>query len=270
MNGLTNFKNKKLFIINSANRISGTDSNFSVQLEIPPQNDYDYVAVVQAVIPKSYYMVQSGDYFILTEGATSVNIEMPVGNYNIKTFQIVCQSYLQSNSPNGWTYTLTFPNTSTTVNTGKYTYSVSGNTSQPSITVNTDSNLYQLMGFSEGVHTFVGDNLTSDIVVKMMSEDVLFIRSNMADNEGDNILQEVYAVASESYSNIVYRQDNIIYNCKKLSRGKNNVFTFWLTNENNDNIELNGINWLVTLCIFSIDDVNDKIKDYIELRTLKN
>ena len=49
---------KRLFYIDSHNRLNGT-SNFLYQLDYKDE-DYDYCVVLQPSIPKSYYLVQSG------------------------------------------------------------------------------------------------------------------------------------------------------------------------------------------------------------------
>ena len=105
--------NSKLFYINSRDRISGTDSDFLYQFEMPADVKFDHVCVMQACIPKSYYLIKANETFTLTEDAKSVNISLPVGNYTRKSFASTLQSMLTTNSPNGYTYTVTYPTSST-------------------------------------------------------------------------------------------------------------------------------------------------------------
>lgn len=264
------FKSKKVFVINSRNRTSGTDSNFVAYLEIPSE-DYTHVAVLYSIIPKSFYLVDSTTSFTLTEISSSVTITIPEGNYNRVTFQSAIQTLLNTNSPHSYTYSLSFPNASTTVNDGKFTITVSGNGGvQPSLSFTNSNNAFELLGFNYGVtNTFTANTLKSTNVIKLLTNDVILIRSDIANNDGDNILQEVYSVGNDAYSNIVFEQNNIEYNARKLANHKVNAYHFWLTNELEE-IELNGLNWFVTIVIFSIDDTTEMLKDYIRLKTLKN
>ena len=46
--------------INSRDRISGTDENFTFNIQFPTGFDFDSVVVLNAIIPKSYYLIQNG------------------------------------------------------------------------------------------------------------------------------------------------------------------------------------------------------------------
>ena len=50
---------QRIFYVDSHFRLSGTHSDFTYQFDFQGQN-YDYAVVLQATIPKSYYLVQSG------------------------------------------------------------------------------------------------------------------------------------------------------------------------------------------------------------------
>src|SRR2546423_12123643 len=122
------------FYVNSRNRISGTDSDFSYYFDMPKDSKYNKVCLLQASIPKSYYMVQAGEHFTLQEGKLTAQITVTPANYSRKSFAAVLQSSLTTNSPNGWSYVITYTNTSTIGGTGKYTYTVSGNSgTQPAL-----------------------------------------------------------------------------------------------------------------------------------------
>lgn len=265
-------RNKKVVVINSKNKSSGTHSNFTYKIPVTPGTNYTHVAVIQAILPKSFYMCDvSNTYFTLTEPSQApVNIYITSGNYNTTTFRIVLQQLLNANSPGGKTYTISFPNAATSASTGKYTYTCSSG--NPTFTFNSSSNLYELMGFDvDSTNTFSGNTLTSTNVIKMLREDVIIIRSNIAENEGDDILQEIYSVENESFTNIVYRQDNLLFNCKKINNQLSNNYYFRLVNDNNIEIDLRGLNWMLTIILFSFDDdVNEIIKNYIKIKTLQN
>src|SRR5699024_3471995 len=99
-------RNKKLYYINSRNRLNGDNSEFSYQIELPTPNYYDHVVVLQAVIPKSYYLVQEGYntfkimMFAYYQGdeypAGEWIVNIPPGNYTRRSFQNVLTDTLNN------------------------------------------------------------------------------------------------------------------------------------------------------------------------------
>src|SRR6185312_1175602 len=110
---------------------AGSDSDFTFAIPFPPNADYDSVTVIDLLCPKSYYLVQPNGYnmFQLQEGNSIVSITVPIGCYLLNAFANKIGSLLTAGSPNGWTYAVTYPSSSG-ADTGKYTYTVSNNTSQ--------------------------------------------------------------------------------------------------------------------------------------------
>jgi hypothetical protein len=118
---------KTIFYVNSHKRLSGEHNNFSYQIQLPPNNDYTYVCLLSAVIPKSYYLVQQGyNSFILRENGIDTTITIPIGNYSATSFRTVVQGLLNNNTSQAWSYSITYPNISTSANTGKYIYTCAG------------------------------------------------------------------------------------------------------------------------------------------------
>lgn len=262
---------KKLFYINSSNRISGTDSDFYYQIDL---SNYEptHVLVLQANIPKSYYVVQNGyNTFTLSEpyasGTSTTTITIPAGNYNRSNFMIVLQSQLTTLSAQGYTYTISIPNSVNSGDTGKYTFSVAGNgTYQPSFIIPNDpNNMYEMLGFVAGsTNTFVTNTLTSTNVIKLLKEDSIFIHSDIVGGVTDDVLQEIYTVDNSDFSNIVFQNFARDYYDKEIKGSKSNSFRFYLMNEGNEAINLNGLNWTMTLCVFKKDNTNEMLKQYMK------
>ena len=134
--------------IDSYTRTSGTTSNFTCKLELPP-NSFDRVVLLQASIPKSWYLFDStNNTFVLREidqvspfGTYNLTITIPVGNYNRINLASILSSLLNTASaslsagPYTNTYTISYPSSSQT-NTNKYTYT---STSTSAITLKTSS-----------------------------------------------------------------------------------------------------------------------------------
>jgi hypothetical protein len=236
--------NKLIYYVNSYNRVVGTDSDFTYIFNIPPNIDVNRVVVLQASIPKTYYLIEDDNYFTLTENSNSVNISLPEGNYSVTQLKQTLSQLLTSNSPLGYTYTVDL---STTL--GKFIFTVTNNTYQPII--NVSNTLYELLGFNAySTNTFISNSLTSTNVVNANRESTLFIHSDICQNaSGDDILQEIYTV--ENVSNIYISWSNSCpqFYSKNFVNGKK-IFRFYLCNENRTPIDLNGINMNLTILIY--------------------
>jgi hypothetical protein len=101
---------KKVYYINSTNKINGTHSNFLYKVSIPPNASFTHCSLIQASIPKSYYLVQeTQNTFTLDENGTTYTITIPVGNYTRASF--VTQLSTQLNATGDWTYVVSVPDT---------------------------------------------------------------------------------------------------------------------------------------------------------------
>ena len=120
-------QNKRIFYCDSHNRVSGTHSNFTLSIDYK-QADFTHCVILQATVPKSYYLVQPNkNTFILDENGSQVTITMPIGNYSRSSFGYQLQYQLNQNSPNGYTYVMSTPNPQQTADTGLYTWTVTNN-----------------------------------------------------------------------------------------------------------------------------------------------
>ena len=211
---------QRLFYIDSHDRLSGSHSDFTIQLEIGLDH-YDQAVVLQVNIPKSYYLVQSNrNTFTLQEGVSQVVISMPVGNYSRSSFKAQLQTSLNAASPNLWTYAVSIPNSSITADTGYYTFSVTGNGgTQPAFIIG--DYLYEQFGLEANTtYNFVANSLTSVNVVKFQPKDTLYIHSDLCSNGTDNILQEIVGVESPSYGNLVFETPSVEAYAKNITTSK--------------------------------------------------
>jgi hypothetical protein len=197
---------RRLFYLSSANRGSGTDaSNYTIDLpNFPTGEKFTHVCLLEANIPKSYYMVQAGfNTFTLIENGIPAVVTIPPANYSATCLRTCVGEALTAASLNGWVYTITAP-TPTQPATGKFTFIVTGSTSQPSIVCTT--NLYEALGFAaNSVNTFVGNTITSTNVVKLQSEDALYLHSDIVTDIGNDVLQEIYTSGVPDFGIINYK-----------------------------------------------------------------
>jgi len=83
-------------------------------------------------------------------------------------------------------------------------------------------------------------------------------------NGNDNILQEIYTSGDPNFSSIVFQNNNLEATCKELTTNKNNIYQFWLTNEDNEEMKLNGQNVVLSLVLFRRNNIYDMIKGFIK------
>ena len=262
----------KIFYVNSEERQAGTSSNFSFKVDMPKEK-FDRVCVLQASIPQSYYIVEPfANIFILRELGADLTVTIPVGNYNVFSFATSVSSLLTTASTHGWVYTMTYPNSFSQANTGKFEFAVTGNgVDQPSLKFSNE--LHEQFGFERFVYyPFIASALESVNVVSFVPETRLFIHSDMGINydDGDSVLQEIYGnnVAPLSVMSYQLTTDVSAYS-KQIRSDGNNIYHFWLTNKNGDQIDLNGQDVLITLLVYKRDNFTEVFKNYIQLQLLK-
>ena len=255
------FANKQNFYINSRNRTSGTDSNFSIVLDINANTEYTHICLLSASIPKTYYAVQNlYNVFTLVEGLTSRNITITPGNYSRNCFAISLKNLLNTGAPSGWVYDITYENISRSVDTGKYTYSVSGNNGvQPIFIVPTG--IYEALGFDiNSTNIFIGDVVVSKNVCNLNPESTLIIHCSNVDGHNSH-LKSLMTTTTDSYDYIIYNEGNIDASSKRLSVSKSNVFNFTLTTEDDILIDLNGLNFVFTIVLFTYSQAINEVTE---------
>lgn len=261
------YKDKRFLYINSANRLSGTSSAFSIGIQLPAEEEYDSCVVTQVNIPISYYLVPaSGNTFILTELGVSTTLSIPPGNYNINSFCTIVAALLTSGSAFGWVYTMTYPTSYTQPNTGLITYGVSSNSGQPSLTFNRLNYLNEQFGFvNNSKNTFVNNTLVSTTVVNFVNENTLFLHSDIVSNGSDDTLIEIYGQNNQALSYMTFLCPEIKGYSKRLKTPKSQIMNIYLTDENNKPINLNGQEMQFTLLCYRRGEFKATVTKFIEM-----
>lgn len=239
---------------NSKDRVSGTNSSFqSVPVDLG-QNRYDSVCLVQASIPKSFYNVPTNyNQFVLKELGLSTTITVPVGSYNKNNLMTTLSTLLTAGSValgHTWVYTVSYSAT-TGPDTFKYTYTVTGNTGQPSL-IFTDESPFRQLGFEpSSTNIFVANTISSTNAINLSYILRMFIKSNISQNAQDGILEEILSVGSFPPLSIVfYQQYNFDMNTKTFNTDNKNSWLFSLVDSYGQEIDLNGIPWAFTLVFY--------------------
>lgn len=271
---------KTLYIgSNDQYRLSGTESDFTYQLEID-SSQYNKVVVLAASIPVSYYLVENGDEFFISEnGSAEVSVSITAGNYNVNSFITVLTAALNAASPNGWTYSMSFPNASTSAQTGKFTYNIAGTGITSAYFKMTYSVIYNQLGFDVNttnnftVSSPTSARLVSTNCVDFVPINSIYILSDIVSGDISNqynILQEIYSPNAVPFSNITYLCPNQDNYAKNLSNQSGNVFRFTITDANSGStIDTNGLPVYITLKVFRQDDTHKLLKEFIKYTILR-
>lgn len=239
---------------NSKDRVSGTNSNFnSIPVDLG-NNAFDTVCLVQASLPKSFYNMPSGyNTFTLRENSTSVTITIPAGSYTRINLQSVLASVLTAASPNGRTYTVSYP-ASTVADTFHYTFSVNSAVIAVQFIFSSTSP-YRQLGFEIGTYTFtpaIGSSSLESVNSLNLSYILrAFIKTNLVADATDSILEEILNFGSYPASSVVhYQQYDFDMNSRKLSLGNKNSWNFVLQDAFGQEIDLNGIPWAFSVVFY--------------------
>ncbi len=272
---MSHISHSRIFHINTTERASGTTSNCTVSIDLPRSETFDRVAVLSAVIPRSYYLVQApNNTMILLENGIQTTITIDEGNYSYSSFKTYLQARLNALTTQGWIYTITTPNSATQPTTGKYTFNVTmpaESKTQPSFIFPQSTKIHEQMGFERGqTYPFVGNTLRSANVVKFILEDALYIHSDLVTGGQEDILQEVFTTGTSDFGSIYFQNRTPLEYSKPLGTSKNNAFKLILTDEDGININLNGLNMVLTILIYKSEDINEMQKEFIKYQLMKN
>lgn len=261
--------NSRLVLVNSLNRISGTETDFFYNLKLPA-NNFDRVCVTQIAVPRNYYDVDIyTNTFTLYELGVPTTITLPVGWYNVNTMLTEVLSELNTNSPNNWTYTGSYPSYGS-VSTNEYTFTVSGNSGQPSFGFSYDD-CYNQMGFEPStVNAFVGNTLTSTTTINISYINKIFLQSTICSQEQNNLLCPILNPGTVPNGAFIFYQENTIEaNSRKFTNVKDNIFHFQLFDEYGNILQNNGMNMAFMLLLYKKEKINTLFSKHLEAENLE-
>ena len=104
-------RTRRVFYLNSANRLAGEDaSRCLMEVKIPTHETFTHVCVIDASIPKFYYLVQAGyNTFSVIENAVPRTITITSACYGSTAFAAEVKTRLNAGAPVGWVYNMTRP-----------------------------------------------------------------------------------------------------------------------------------------------------------------
>ena len=249
---MSGIKDGRFLYITSGDQLHENVNTFTFPIQLDTTKEYDRVTLMQANIPISYYVIQAGfNTFNLIENGTVVTITIPQGNYNANSFASIIGGLMTASSPNSHVYTITYPNSFTSTQTGKFTYSVNTITGVIQLQFPLNSPINVQFGFDMGMtYTFTPGISTSTLVstdvINFIPENTVFIHSNLVQDEnGSDILQEIFSSNSSPFQNLVFLNPMPQEFSKKLSSNTIQLATLSITDEYGIPIYLNGLDVLI-------------------------
>ena len=252
------FQLKFYHIVDSSDRISGTTNNFSINIPMPNDNEYNRIILNSAIIPKSFYLIRDGyNTFILSEGVNLWTVSIPIGNYTLSEFLIQIQALLDDHTFIQFTYVMTFSK-----RLGKFTFTVSNNSGvQPSFIFTT--NVFEPMGFDKNTtNTAVGNVLTSSNIINLNPNEMIYVCSDLVNNSENQILEAIPMSNIPDYS-YQYYQNTSTHTVKELTNNRNQTFTFQIKDSFHRLLDLNGKNIVFTICCHKENNTDELIRENI-------
>lgn len=265
-------KSSQTIHVNSAFRQSGTDSDFIVNIPLKKNNRFTHVAIIDISVPKSYYLIpEAENTFIIRENQVDYTITIPAGNYNITSFIYVLNNLFQHTAGTNH-YSVSFPDSKTEAQTGKMTFTHT-NIQHTSEFIFGDNHLPEVMGFARGsTNQFVigqtSSTLTSKNICNLQKESTIFVHSDMASDPNSDILIELFASGNPDLSNINLTSGDLEEHSKEFIGSQSNSFHFYITDEYKQNIDLNGVNVLITLLFYEKNTISTLMTGFIKYITM--
>lgn len=248
---------KETFLIRS------TDSPYELSLPIRDLDNLTHIVVSSASIPKTFYVIPALCSFEVSENDVVHYVDVEAGNYSVRSLRSILETAINASTV-AWTYTITYPTASTSADTGKYTFGVSGNSGvQPEIRT-TDANLARCCGLVvDEWYAFSGDTLESANVVNFVSNDEIFLKCDLVKSK-NNILQEIYSSGEIYNSSITFQCSDLMLSSKKLKDNYSSTVKFWLENGDGESINFNGNAWSAVITLYRQSNLESVIRKFID------
>lgn len=282
------------YLIYSKNRqnTSTLSTDFTYCLKIPSNSNFDRVCISSARIPKTYFTLadtfngtEYENRFQVTEsdnpgGNRTYTVELTPGNYNIYNFQEEVITQLNAaSSANGWgyTYSISYPDRYTEVNTGKFTITVTPSgvrDNEVIFTFNSYRKLPRMFGLiCNNTNEFSSNILTSCHVVNFQRTQYLTIKSDLVDNEGNDdpdnkILSRIPVHNMSDNGMIVYNMIDPFDQSVFLAKRAHQLFSFSLHDDDDEIINLNGQEWSLHVFLYKYNNYYELAIKNIQLNQL--
>jgi hypothetical protein len=257
--------NSYIEYLDSDYRDSGTSTNFTYTIQ-PPEK-YDRVTVLLASIPKTYFLVQTGQNTLsVVEDGIERTITIPKGNYGNDTFMPTLISLLNT-GPVIYSFTI---DTATTY----ITLSATGG-SFTSLNFPQSSSLYRQLGFDYATDNEVTANtITSQNIPLYQLTNCVYIKSNICYAQGSQLSANILeSINSSNQPNMYYIEYQCTVDPLITSKQYDNTqisASFSVTTSDGFTIDTGGLPISLKLLFFTADDSLQVLKSKALLDNLSD
>ena len=273
--------NKHIYIVNSNNRLPGSNSSsdFMFRFNFPADFDPDHVGVMQLSCPKSYYLFDTGCTFRVNENAGHRDLTLTPGNYSKAVLMVELLRLLNPTplASNDRVYTIDFPATNQ-IATGKFTFYAAVNSilkpAAPAITFTSfvfGTTVYEQLGFdlnSTNLFTTGYTKLIAPNVLNLQSETTLMLLSDVCLDSPNGMLQEIFTNTYD-FGLITFTSPDLDLNSKRMSRTQSNAYRFTLVNEDLKVMNLNGLSIVFSLIFYQKNQTDTLQSNNILLKNME-
>jgi hypothetical protein len=250
--------------------LTSTESSFTQTLPIDLEKKFTHVVVSSISIPKTYYILPNDCDLNIEINSVNYVVTFEKGNYNVNSFKFIFLNKINNLVGIPCQFNMSFPVTATQVQTSKYTFSIiwTGPVLSQPIFSTSDFYLSRVMGLKQNVsYSFVGNVFTTPNIVNFQSYDELLINSDIVANKR-KLLQEIFASGNVYNSSIIWQNASLPLTAKRLQPNVSNTYSFSLTTEAYDPVDLNGVEWSFVIMLFKASDYEELQKKYLKLNLL--
>lgn len=247
--------------INSKNRISGTASDFKINISPLGMKNIKSFNIKNVTIPYSFYTtvynngsISGGQSVEVQVGFLSHVVFIPFGNYPYSDLCLIIQDQLNLNIA-GSNFSVTYNQyTSKFTISNNVNFSILWGTTQDPSTPDYKL-LSNVMGFNKidlsGSNSYTSSftaNLSGPMNLYIKSSALTYQRLSYFQNKADTVVQVVPILSG--YGGIIYFQDPDVRYGFNGSLSLSN-FDFQLVDEYNNTVDLNGLDWSFVICFYS-------------------
>lgn len=255
--------------------VSSSETEFDYKLQIDHDAHYQYISVVNAGIPKTFYMINTQATLDITTDQNTFSCTVAPGNYSSSELTTILQADFTLYEPTGYTFTVTGPFDSNTTGytTGKYSIDLVLSSTptdytgdaNPTMTT-TSSELARLLGITaDTTVSFTGTGASRSFLstkqVNFQRYASLMILGNIVDR---NQLQVIHCANNPYNSSISYQAQDLFLHSKSIRVNNTNVYHFKLVNAEtlDEIIDLNGSTFGFELCVWKMKKPSDVMVQY--------
>lgn len=243
--------------------IRTTSNSFDYKINFNDQ--YQYVVLTTATIPKSYYGLPTDSVLTVAleskSGNASYDLSFAKGNYNPISFG---NRFTAAMAESKYEVLVSYPDQLNDVDTNKFTITFNSDTTKITISANSIY-LAHMIGIRTTDANIQNNYIwTSPAILDYQSYNKIVIKSDIVKNAQEH-LQEIVSANSPYNQSLAYVCPDLNAHFREIHVTNSNIYKFNILDDEGNNIDFNSQEISLTLCFFKTDQISKKIEDVIKL-----